>query len=78
MSTFLISYIIAAVIAGGVLTYATWKELKKGDEPLTLNWVLLYLFLTFCPGVNYLAAVFGAGWFIFDESPKIVVAGRRK
>jgi len=78
VSTFLISYIIAAVITGAVLTYSTWKELKKGDEPFTLGWLILYLVLTFTPVINWFAAVFLGGWFVFDESPKIVIAGRRK
>ncbi len=77
MSTFWIIYIIAAVIAGAVILYINWQERKEG-KVITLGDLLLSLFFTFCPVVNGFVAFFGGAWFIFNESPKIVIAGRRE
>lgn len=73
----MIIYIISCVIGLALSLYLGWKDRKEGAN-LTLGDLLLYAFLTFCPAVNSLYALFGGGWFIFSESSTIVIAGRRR
>lgn len=70
-------YSVCAAISGALVLYVNWQGRKEGED-LTLATLLLSLFATFCPIVNSFVAVVGGGWFIFTESPKIVIVGKRK
>ena len=79
MSGFLIFYIVSAIAALIMLAIGSWWDMKKDpQETITLGNLFMGMFLTFCPIVNTICAVFIFIWFLSEVAPKIVLFGPKR
>lgn len=79
MSGLLLFYLVSGVVAGVLMCFGTWWDMKKDPtETITVANILLGVFFTVCPVVNTIVAAVMTGWFIFDVCPKIVVFGPKR
>ena len=77
MITFTNIYILSAFVGSFLSIYINYLDRKDGKN-FTLGDLLLFMFITFSPIVNVGYAFVGLGWFIFSESPRIVILGKKR
>lgn len=71
--TLLQVYLLACLATGIIMCINTWWELKKPGEKITLGDFLTGAFFTFCPFLNFIAAVCCVWYFLSEIAPSITL-----